>query len=88
MKTKISPVIAVLLLSIFASNAFAVLRPTYPVKPYPADHIIMIGERRAIWFRAQIEDRNEHAWHSPSNRSWRQLHRPESRCCALDSLLP
>jgi hypothetical protein len=44
MKAKISVLIAVILLSIFASNAFAVLRPTYPTKPYPPDHIIIIGE--------------------------------------------
>ena len=48
MKAKISVVIAVTLLSIFASNAFAVLRPTYPVKPYPPDHIIVIGEEGTI----------------------------------------
>jgi hypothetical protein len=59
MKAKISVVIAVTLLSIFGSNAFAVLRPTYPVKPYPPDHIIVIGEEGNDWLGVQIGDRNE-----------------------------
>jgi hypothetical protein len=35
-------VIAMVVLSIFASNAFAVLRSPYPSKPSPPDHIITI----------------------------------------------
>jgi hypothetical protein len=48
MKTNNSLAIAAILLSIFASNAFAVLRPPYPSKPYPPDRIItiIIGEDR------------------------------------------
>ena len=36
--------IAMILLSILASNAFGVLRSPYPGKPFPPDHIIVIGE--------------------------------------------
>ena len=36
--------IAMIFLSIFASNAFGVLRSPYPGKPFPPDHIIVIGE--------------------------------------------
>jgi hypothetical protein len=46
MKTNSSLVMAVIFLSIFASNAFAVLRSPYPSKPYPPDRIIIIGEER------------------------------------------
>ena len=42
MKTNTSLVIAMVVLSIFASNAFAVLRSPYPSKPSPPDHIITI----------------------------------------------
>jgi len=37
-----------IVLSIFASNAFAVIRPTHPSKPNPPDRIItiVIGEDR------------------------------------------
>ena len=46
MKTNKSLAIAAILLSIFASNAFAVLRPPYPIKPDSPDRIItiIIGE--------------------------------------------
>jgi hypothetical protein len=44
MTMKNSLVIAAILLSIFASDAFAVLRPAYPAKPYPPDHVIIIGD--------------------------------------------
>jgi hypothetical protein len=54
MKTNSSLVIAVILLSIFASNAFALLRPPYPSKPYPPDHIIIIGEERHDWVRTTL----------------------------------
>jgi hypothetical protein len=43
MKTNISGVVALVLWFLFwASNAFAVLRPPYPQKTDPPDHIIMI----------------------------------------------
>jgi hypothetical protein len=44
MKTNYPLAIAVILLSIFASNALGVLRSPYPGKPYPPDRIIAIGE--------------------------------------------
>jgi hypothetical protein len=48
MKTNKSLVIAAVLLSIVASNAFAVLRPPYPIKPDSPDRIItiIVGEDR------------------------------------------
>ena len=48
MKTNRSLVIALIVLSTFASNAFAVLRPNHPSKPNPPDRIItiVIGEDR------------------------------------------
>ncbi len=48
MKANRSLVIAMIVLSIFASNAFAVIRPTHPSKPNPPDRIItiIIGEDR------------------------------------------
>jgi hypothetical protein len=49
MKTNKSLVVAVILLSIFASSAFAALRPPYPSKASPPDRIILIGEERHDW---------------------------------------
>jgi hypothetical protein len=48
MKANKSLVIAMIVLSTFASNAFAVIRPTHPSKPNPPDRIItiVIGEDR------------------------------------------
>jgi hypothetical protein len=48
MKTNKSLAIAAILLSIVVSNAFAVLRPPYPIKPDSPDRIItiIIGEDR------------------------------------------
>jgi hypothetical protein len=48
MKPNNSLAIAIIVLSIFASNVFAVLRPPYPSKPSPPDHIItiIIGQDR------------------------------------------
>ena len=48
MKANKSLVIALIALSIFAANAFAVLRPTHPNKPNPPDRIttIVIGQDR------------------------------------------
>ena len=54
MKTNNSLVIAVILLSIFASSAFAALRPPYPSKSYPPDRIIVIGEERHDWTRTPL----------------------------------
>ena len=42
MKTNKSLAIAMIALSIFASNAFAVLRSPYPSKPSPPDRIVTI----------------------------------------------
>jgi hypothetical protein len=42
MKTNQSFAIAMIALSIFASNAFAVLRSPYPSKPSPPDRIVTI----------------------------------------------
>jgi hypothetical protein len=49
MKTNNSPVVAMVVFSIFASNAFAALRPPYPTKASPPDRIIVIGEERHDW---------------------------------------
>jgi hypothetical protein len=46
MKTNKSLVKAVILLSIFASSAFAALRPPYPSKASPPDHIIIMAHLR------------------------------------------
>jgi len=56
MKTNKSLVIAVIAFSIFGSNAFALLRPPYPSKPYPPDRIItiIIGEDRRDWVRPTL----------------------------------
>ncbi len=51
MKTNNFLAIAVMFLSILASNAFAVLRSPYPSKPYPPDRTIAIGEERHDWAR-------------------------------------
>jgi len=45
MKTNSAVVIALVLwLLFFASNAFVVLRPTYPRKAAPPDHIIIVDD--------------------------------------------
>jgi hypothetical protein len=49
MKTNNSLVVAMVVFSIFASNAFAALRPPYPTKASPPDRIIVIGEERHDW---------------------------------------
>ncbi|PYK89490.1 MAG: hypothetical protein DME40_10485 [Verrucomicrobia bacterium] len=51
MKTNKPLAIAMIALSIFASNAFAVLRSPYPSKPSPPDRIItiIIGQDRHDW---------------------------------------
>jgi hypothetical protein len=48
-KVNNSLVIAAMAFSIFASNAFAALRPPYPSKASPPDRIILIGEERHDW---------------------------------------
>jgi len=54
MKTNHSLAVAVILLSIFASNALGMLRSTYPSKPYPPDHILVIGEEPNDWVRTTL----------------------------------
>jgi len=54
MKTNYSLAIAVILLSIFASNALGVLRSPYPSKPYPPDTIIVVGEEQHDWVRTTL----------------------------------
>ena len=49
MKTNGYLVIAMIFLSVFVANAFAVFRPTYPTKPHPPDHIIIIGDEQNDW---------------------------------------
>jgi hypothetical protein len=44
MKTNNSLVIAMIVLSIFASNAFALIRSPYPRRPTPPDNIIVISD--------------------------------------------
>ena len=61
MKTNNSLVVAVVVFSIFASNAFAALRPPYPTKAYPPDRIILNVEERHDWQGLRFENRNEHA---------------------------
>ncbi len=54
MKTNYSLAIAVIFLSIFASNALGVIRSPYPGKPYPPDRIIVIGEEQDDWVRTTL----------------------------------
>ena len=54
MKTNSPLVIAIIAFSIFASNAFGVLRPTYPSKPYPPDHILVIVEEPNDWVQTTL----------------------------------
>jgi hypothetical protein len=54
MKTNYPIAIAMILLSIFASNAFGVLRSRYPGKPYPPDTIIVVGEEQDDWVRTTL----------------------------------
>jgi hypothetical protein len=48
MKTNNSLAIAVILLSICASNAFGVLRSPYPRPPSAPDNIIVIGDELTL----------------------------------------
>ena len=54
MKTNYPLAIAMIFLSIFASNAFGVLRPTYPGKPYPPDQILVIVEEPNDWVQTTL----------------------------------
>jgi hypothetical protein len=54
MKTNYSLAVAVILLSIFASNALEVVRSPYPGKPYPPDGILVIGEEQHDWVRTTL----------------------------------
>jgi len=55
MKTNNSLVIAVILLSIHASNAFALIRSPYPRKPSVPDNIVVIADDRHDWIRPTVE---------------------------------
>ena len=69
MKTNKSLAIAMIALSIFASNAFAVLRSPYPSKPSPPDRIItiIIGQVGMTGWGQRIANRNEHRSYLSSN---------------------
>jgi hypothetical protein len=54
MKTNSPLAIAMISLSIFASNAFGVLRSPYPGKPYLPDTIIAVGEEQHDWVRTTL----------------------------------
>jgi hypothetical protein len=54
MKTNYPLATAVILLSIFASNALEVLRSPYPGKPYAPDTIIVVGEEQDDWVRTTL----------------------------------
>jgi hypothetical protein len=56
MKTNYPLAIAMIFLSIFASNAFGVLRSPYPGKPYPPDPIIGIGEEEQDRVRTTLRN--------------------------------
>jgi hypothetical protein len=55
MKTNNSMVIAAILLSILASNAFALIRSPYPRKPSAPDNIVVIVDDRHDWIRPTVE---------------------------------
>jgi hypothetical protein len=54
MKTTKSSVIAVIALSILASNAFALIRSPYPRKPTAPDTIIVITDDRHDGIRSTL----------------------------------
>jgi hypothetical protein len=54
MKANNCPIVAVVVISIFASSAFAALRPPYPSKAYPPDSIILTGEDGSDWVRTLL----------------------------------
>jgi len=51
MKTNNSLAVAAILLSIFASNAFALIKSPYPRRPSPPDDIVVISDDRRDWVR-------------------------------------
>jgi hypothetical protein len=54
MKTIKSSAIALITLSLLASNAFAVIRSPYPRKPTAPDTIIVISDNRHDWVRSTL----------------------------------
>ncbi|MGC1321913.1 MAG: hypothetical protein WA849_07010 [Candidatus Udaeobacter sp.] len=54
MKTNYPLAIAMILLSILASNAFGVLRSPYRGKPYPPDTMIVVWEEQGDWVRTTL----------------------------------
>src|SRR4029453_8762250 len=59
MKMNRSILIAAIVLSDIASNAFAVLRPPYPGKSYPPDRIITIGDMNNFKPKTQTQNLQE-----------------------------
>jgi hypothetical protein len=59
MKTNGPLAMAVIPWSIFASNAFAWLRSSYPTKPYAPDRIVIIGEEKHDRVGTHLENRNK-----------------------------
>ena len=59
MKTNGPFAMAVIPWSNFASDAFALLRPSYPRKPYTADRIVIIGEEKHNRVGTHLENRNK-----------------------------
>jgi len=54
MKTNNSLVIAVIAFSIFASNAFALLKSPYPRRASPPDDTIVIADNRHEWVQTTL----------------------------------
>jgi hypothetical protein len=54
MKTNNSLVIAVIAFSIFASNAFALLKSPYPRRASPPDDSIVIADNRHEWVQTTL----------------------------------
>jgi hypothetical protein len=55
MKTNNSLVIAVISLSIFASNAFALIKSPYPRQASPPDNSIVIADDRHEWVQTTLQ---------------------------------
>jgi len=54
MKTNNSLVIAVIAFSMFASNAFALLKSRYPRRASPPDDSIVIADSRHAWVQTTL----------------------------------
>jgi hypothetical protein len=54
MKTNSSLVIAIIALSMFASNAFALLKSPYPRRASPPDDSIIIADNRHEWVQTTL----------------------------------